>query len=74
MENPFRTANEVVDVTRVEFEILDNGRIRWTAWQDSRRVHSVLVLDGREPQILECTRILLETMQRLKRPQSLKGT
>lgn len=31
---------QAVDVTRVEFEILENRRFRWTAWSGSQRLFS----------------------------------
>lgn len=80
MENPLLPPDGgVVAVTRIEFELLEGGGCRCTLWSDEHRIRSIAVQPGREPEICESTRILLQVMRGLNsrprpatRPRSLR--
>lgn len=67
MQNPLLTAQgNIVDLTRIEFDLLDGGQIRCTWWSGGRRVQTTNVQPGREAEICESTRLLLQSMRELK--------
>lgn len=48
-------------ITRIEIELLDTGRFRWTLWSGARRLHSLLGGDGDRPAMLEATDTIVRT-------------
>lgn len=62
MENPFERDGEPVDVTRIEFDLLDSGTWRWTAWSDGQRLISATVPHRKINKILKVTALLVHTM------------
>jgi hypothetical protein len=55
VENPFLPEDQPADVTRIEWDFLESGRWRWTAWSGERRLMSVVVSEGGIDKMLEAT-------------------
>lgn len=51
------------DITKVEFEVLDHGAVRWILWNGRRRLHTATV-GHREDLVaaLQVTGVVLRTM------------
>lgn len=60
--NPFTHGGERHQITRIEFEPLENGIVRWSAWNGDRRLLQTSAAAG-DPaalqKMLETTRILV---------------
>lgn len=54
-------------ITRVEIEVLDTGRFRWTLWSGARRLHSITGGDSDRPAMLEATGKIVQTELALRR-------
>jgi hypothetical protein len=61
-----------VEVTKIEIEVLDSGKCRWTLFGGSgsdrpRRLYTAVADPGAIPVMLESTQAILEGMSALKR-------
>jgi hypothetical protein len=62
MEELFIPDGEAAAVTRIEWEFLDSGRWRWTAWSENRRLQSIVVPIEEVDKMLRVSRIFLRGM------------
>ena len=62
MDEMFLPNGEAVSITRIEWEFLDSGQWRWTAWSESRRLKSVVVPLEELDSMLRLSRIFLRGM------------
>jgi hypothetical protein len=67
VEEMFLPDGEPVRVTRVEWDLLENGRWRWTAFADRRRLQSLVVAPEDLDKMLRLSRIFLKTMAEAER-------
>lgn len=62
LEAALMPADGTRDVTKIEFEVLDNGTIRWLLWDGRQRLYFA-TLDRKELiEALQSSAVLLRTM------------
>lgn len=62
LRNALMPGGEPADVSKVEIEILDDGRCRWNLFSGCRRIYSAVARPADQPALIESTRIIVETM------------
>ena len=65
----------IVDVTKVEFEVLDNGTLRWLLWDGGQRLFSATLAERADLiEALQCSGVLLRTMKLALQEEPLNGS
>ena len=63
-----------VDVTKIEFEVLDNGTPRWTLWNYERRLYSATLDRDELVAALQASAVLLRTMHHVFGDDHVRAT
>ena len=60
----FGADGKAVAIDRVELEVLEAGRVRWSVWSAGRRVFSTVAKAEDREAMYATTRVMIETMAR----------
>jgi hypothetical protein len=52
----------LVDITKIEFEILSTDRFRWTLWRNGRRLYTQVGTPADTPALLDATLTVMDAM------------
>lgn len=64
----------VVDVSKIEFEVLENGTLRWLLWEGAKRIYGCTLERADLTEAMKASCVLLRTMQLALREESEGST
>jgi hypothetical protein len=66
-------AGDLRPITRIDFEVLDGGQVRWTIWQDQRRLYTASGHATDVTGFLAASRMILEMRAQQTAPDGKGG-
>lgn len=67
------TPEGLVDVSKIEFEVLENGTVRWLLWNGSKRLYASTLNRRELVDALQASGVLLRTMTLVQSEETPNG-